>query len=293
MRRFARIVWKMPLKMSNKKHLCLGLVSVIWLCGCTRAQPVVPVSEDAVKPAQVVKKIKNEARVIHVLVALCDNENQGIVPVPAFLGDGEDAQKNLYWGAAFGVKTFFSKSASWTKVAEIKDPKENVLQRIVFKHKLQNVYLVADAYRGSRMKETIGDFFAAVSGAKLENAAAGQTTLQILGSADLVAFVGHNGLMDFKPASDPVKKDDDPRDAIILACASRQYFAEALKKTSAAPLLWTSNLMAPEAYILHDALEGWVRRETAQQIQTRAAAAYAKYQKISRKSAQKLLVTGW
>jgi hypothetical protein len=51
--------------------------------------------------------------------------------------------------------------------------------------------------------------------------------------------------------------------------------------------------MAPEAYILHDALEGWTLGETAQQVQVRAAAAYAKYQKISQRSAQKLLVTGW
>jgi hypothetical protein len=99
--------------------------------------------------------------------------------------------------------------------------------------------------------------------------------------------------MDFDLASSPQKLDDEKRDAIILACASRQYFAAHLKKTSANPLLWTSNLMAPEAYILHDALEGWTAGETAKQIQIRAAAAYAKYQKISQKSAEKLLVTGW
>lgn len=282
----------MPVPMSNKKYFCLVLVSVLWLCGCTQAQPTNPVAQTETK-TETIAKIKNEARVIHVLVALCDNENQGIVPVPASLGNGEDPQKNLYWGAAFGVRTFFSKSANWTKVSETNNPKENVLQRLVFKHKRQNVYLVADAYRGSKMKETIDDFFAAVSGAKLENIKIDDLTLQISGSANLVAFVGHNGLMDFDLANEPQKKDEDARDAIILACASRQYFARALKKTGANPLLWTSNLMAPEAYILHDALEGWIGGETSEQVQTRAAAAYAKYQKISQKSAQKLLVTGW
>jgi hypothetical protein len=286
----------MPVRMSNKKYFGLLLVSVFWLCGCTPAQPVVsapPLEKKIETKNEATAKIKNQMRVVHVLVALCDNEFQGIVPVPAFLGNGEDAAKNLYWGAAFGVKTFFSKSASWTKVSEIDDPKENVLQRIVFKHKKENVYLVADAYRGSRMKETIADFFAAASGEKLENVKIDNLTLQILGSADVIAFVGHNGLMDFALEKEPQKKDDEKRDAIILACASRQYFADALKKTSAAPLLWTSNLMAPEAYVLHDALEGWAGGETARQIQTRAAAAYAKYQKISQKSAEKLLVTGW
>lgn len=278
--------------MSNKKYFALVLVSVLCLVGCSKAQPTVPAAQTEIK-ADTIKKIKNEARVVHVLVALCDNENQGIVPVPAFLGNGEDAQKNLYWGAAFGVKTFFSKSANWTKLSETNNPKENVLQRIVFKHRRQNVYLVADAYRGSKMKETMADFFAAVSGEKLEDVKINDLTLQILGSANLVAFVGHNGLMDFDLTASPQKKDEDKRDAIILACASRQYFAAHLKKTSANPLLWTSNLMAPEAYILHDALEGWTGGETARQIQVRAAAAYAKYQKISQKSAENLLVTGW
>ena len=282
--------------MSNKIFYTLTLVSIFGLISCTKAQPISsPSQTKSDTKAEIVLKIQNSARVIHVLVALCDNENQGIVPVPKFLGNGEDPQKNLYWGAAYGVKTFFTKSRSWEKIAEFANPKANVLQRIVFKHKTKNVYLVADAYRGSRMKETIADFFSAVSGETLENVKldSQNTTLQILGSANLVALVGHNGLMDFDLENQPSKKDDNRREAIILACASRNYFSAPLKKTSAAPLLWTSNLMAPEAYILHDALEGWTQGESDEQIRTRAAAAYSKYQKISLKSARNLLVTGW
>jgi len=33
--------------------------------------------------------------VAHVIVALCDNESQGIVPVPARLGNGQDPGSNL------------------------------------------------------------------------------------------------------------------------------------------------------------------------------------------------------
>ena len=56
---------------------------------------------------------KNSVTVIHVFVALCDNIHQGIVPVSATLGNGDDPARNLYWGAAFGVKTFFTKSKDW------------------------------------------------------------------------------------------------------------------------------------------------------------------------------------
>ena len=277
--------------MSNK-FAALCLVSLFWQAGCTRAQPV-QTSSPTISANTEAAKINNPGKVVHVLVALCDNENQGIVPVPAALGNGEDPARNLYWGAAYGVKTFFSRSANWQKIVEIKNPKENVLERLVFKHKTENVYLVADAYRGSKMRETIGDFFAAVAGGRRENVSAGGIELQVLGTANLVAFVGHNGLMDFALEDQPAKMDAAERDAVVLACASRNYFSAPLKKTSAAPLLWTSNLMAPEAYILHDALEGWTRGESAEQVRTRAAAAYAKYQKISVKSARNLLVTGW
>jgi hypothetical protein len=281
----------------NKSNFFTGLLLVSFFCvfGCTqKAQTIKPeIPLETKSTDEKITKIQNPAKVIHVLVALCDNENQGIVPVPARLGDGEDTKGNLYWGAAYGVKTYFSKSAKWEKVAEFENPKENVLQRIVFKYKNKDVYFVADAYRGSKMKETIDDFFAAVSGAKLENVKVKNENLQIFGSANLVAFVGHNGLMDFDLDNQPEKQDDAKREAIILACASKQYFTKPLQKTSATPLLWTSNLMAPESYILHDALEGWINGETDEQVRTRAANAYSKYQKISLRSAKNLLVTGW
>lgn len=277
----------------------LKILLILVVCfsfgNCTKAQTntVNSTPPTIVSNSETVAKITNNAKVIHVLVALCDNVNQGIVPVPAHLGNGEDTEKNLYWGAAYGVKSYFGKSASWQKLATIANPKENVLERVIFKHRTQNVYLIADAYRGSKMKETINDFFSAITGEQLENISVNNQTIQTLGSANLVAFVGHDGLMDFKLEKEISPKDKEKRDAIILACASRNYFGEHLKKTSAKPLLWTSNLMAPEAYILHDALEGWIRGETDSQIQNRAASAYAKFQKISVKSASKLLVTGW
>jgi len=47
-----------------------------------------------------------EPKVIHVLVALCDNKYQKIVPVPQAIGNGQDPKNNLYWGAAYGFKTY-------------------------------------------------------------------------------------------------------------------------------------------------------------------------------------------
>src|SRR4051794_18726638 len=80
-------------------------------------------------------------KVVHVFVALADNQYQGIVPVPARLGNGEDAERNLYWGAAGGVKTYFRRSAEWTLLQSGQKPKSEILERCIFKHKTQNVYL--------------------------------------------------------------------------------------------------------------------------------------------------------
>lgn len=242
-------------------------------------------------------RIKNKSKVIHVLVALCDNENQGIVPVPPAIGNGEDAARNLYWGAMFGVKSFFKKKSEWQLLTEINRPSDAILERLVFKHKTKNVYMVADAYRGIEIKRTTIDFFASSAGAMNEaiEIKDGDKTfkLGINGNADLIAYIGHDGLMDFQLKDSFTKQDEEKRDTIMLACISKSYFAEHLRKSGANPLLWTTGLMAPEAYVLHAAIEGWINNEDGEQVRNRAAAAYHSYQKCGLKAAQRLFATGW
>jgi len=236
-------------------------------------------------------------RTIHVFVALADNRYQGIVPVPARLGNGLDARHNLYWGAAAGVKTFFARSSDWTLLICGPHPKPEVLERCTFKHRNSDVYLVTDAYRGDQIRLAILDFLDAAAGANPEaitvTSASGTSTLMVRGGSSLVAYVGHDGLMDFQLPLIPHKKNESHRDAIILACASKQYFSEPLRLSGAYPLLWTTGLMAPEAYTLKSALDGWMERETNNQVRERAAIAYDKYQKCGIRAARRLFFTGW
>jgi hypothetical protein len=51
--------------------------------------------------------------------------------------------------------------------------------------------------------------------------------------------------------------------------------------------------MAPEAYTLKSALDGWMAHEGPEQVRERAAAAYDRYQKCGLKGARRLLVSGW
>jgi hypothetical protein len=129
-------------------------------------------------------------RVVHVFVALADNQNQGIVPVPAALGNGLDADRNLYWGSAYGVKTFFRRSLEWKLLSSGQQPKPAILERCVFKHRTENVYLVADAYRGTEIRQAILDFLDAAAGASRERLHVGENartvSLQAGGAANIV-----------------------------------------------------------------------------------------------------------
>jgi hypothetical protein len=236
-------------------------------------------------------------RTVHVFVALADNQSQGIVPVAATLGNGEDPERNLYWGSAYGVKTFFARSADWERITCEGKPKAEILERCVFKYRTANVYLVADAYRGREIRQAILDFLASAAGDDPEAvsapAASGALKLPIRGGANLVAYIGHDGLMDFQLQQFPHKKNDAHRDAVVLACASKQFFAEPVRASGAYPILWTTGLMAPEAYTLKSALDGWIAGENHEQIRDRAAGAYDKYQKCGFHAAHRLLVSGW
>jgi hypothetical protein len=238
---------------------------------------------------------QSPSRTVHVFVALADNVNQGIVPVPAKLGKGDDPDHNLYWGAAGGVKTFFLRSGDWQLVSERQRPKPEILERCVFKHRTASVYLVADAYEGDRIRLAITDFLTAAAGEHAEAVAVhtGMPAIPAGGAANVVAYIGHDGFMDFQLPSLPRQKNLAKREAIVLACISKTYFAEALRATGARPLLWTTGLMAPEAYTLKDALDGWIAGESDEQIRERAARAYDRYQKCGMKGARRLLVSGW
>ena len=240
---------------------------------------------------------QTKPRVVHVFVALADNEHQGIVPVPAFLGNGDDPGRNLYRGAAFGVHTFFKHAPEWKEILNFKQPNKFVLERSIFQNQAGEVLLVADAYRGSEIKQAISDFFRAAAGIPDKEAASGGVvagvSFQVPPIADLVVYVGHDGLMDFPLTVDFGSRSESKRTAIILACASRSFFRDLLRESGATPLLWTNGLMAPEAYTLKAALDGWMQQESKEEIRKRAAAAYAKYQKCSDTAALRLFSSNW
>ena len=232
--------------------------------------------------------------VAHVIVALADNEHQGIVPVPSTLGDGDRPQSNLYWGAMYGVKGFLKRSADWRTVpiSASKDPR--VLERALFRREVMRdgkpatVYLLAEAWQGSQIAASIGQFLEMTRGQHVETVRVEGRDIAAGGAAHLVAYVGHNGLMDFEVPGLRAGGGTDPaRVAVVLACESNFYFSKVIRP-HAAPLVTTASLMAPEAYALEAIVTQWFAGAAPGEVVESAAKAYGQYQKISLRSARRI-----
>lgn len=243
--------------------------------------------------------------VVHSVVGLCDNLAQGIVPVPASLGNGQKPRTNLYWGAAFGVRTFFRRHPSYRALDWARPQnRRGILDRAVFRTNVDRrgrdlqVVVVAEAWDGRRLRDATERFLQMAAGhdpedVELATPQADPRSVRAGGEAALLVLVGHNGLMDFAPPAVPTPRAGArPRAAMVLACASRGYFSPLLTSAGASPLLLTTGLMAPEAYTLEAVITAFARGDEAVEVRRAAARAYHRYQKCGLRAAEKLFWVG-
>ncbi|MEM9339964.1 MAG: hypothetical protein AAGA66_14600 [Bacteroidota bacterium] len=238
--------------------------------------------------------VAGQARTIHVYVALCDNRFQGIVPVPKNLGNGKVPRTNLYWGAAYGLKSYFEhKTDDWELLKSMDSDNPMILERVIFMHKTEEVYLLADAYDGEKINYCVEDFLKASNGQNPIQLTHQSQELVFGGSADLVCYVGHNGLMDFDVDINYHSENPEVKDVMILTCYSKDYFSNEMVESKTNPILWTTHLMAPEAYTLKSAIDGWILNESGKEIDERAAQTYNNYQNCGISGARNLFTTGF
>jgi hypothetical protein len=235
----------------------------------------------------------NATRVVHVIVALADNQHQSIAKLPGAFGNGQNPKSNQNWGAGHGMKSHFDWAPEWVRMETAKPDVEHILDRAVWKHRDSAIYLIADAYDGRNIREATEDLLLFASGGGAGMISLGGKVIPSGGGANLIVYVGHNGLMDVKVEKVYRPEEDHDREVIILAPLSRGFFSNPIRASGAKPLLWTTGLLSTEAYTLRDALQGWVAGETDEEIRERAAKAYDQYQKSGMAGARRLLVTGW
>jgi hypothetical protein len=235
-------------------------------------------------------------RTVHVLVPLCDIEHQGVLATSEERCDGDDPRGNLYWGAKYGVKTFFERAKEWKLIRSMKGG-EHMAERLLFVHEASGTYMLAEAYKGKRMESCLQDLFAYLSGQRELALDHEKKQLAFGADADLLAFCGHNGLMDLSDfeAPEPSERegsdgDESDRDLVALACESKSYFEPRLEKFSVDPLVWTSGFMSPEAYTLSGILNAWIDGRSRPDIRKEAAVAYDRYQDCGLQAAKNLFL---
>ncbi|MEN8928229.1 MAG: hypothetical protein ABF242_05530 [Flavobacteriales bacterium] len=248
----------------------------------------------------IIKNIKtkianNQSLVVHVFVPLCDNENQGIVPTSPKLGNGLDLRNNLYWGVRHGMKTIFKLNKKWELVNSYNPADTNVLERVIFKREYgkATINLVMDAYRGDKMKETLEDYFNSLAENKMDSIYTTNESIGIYGNADLIAFNGHNGLMDTEISYEITKKNIRQKDAISISCSSIYYFENHLKKMNAYPLVTTQHNLYPGGFIMEGIIDRWATFAKDELIRQEAGNAYHRAKNCGIKGARNIFYTGW
>lgn len=280
-------------KLEHMKYVLLLIVGLISVN--LKAQPIKNRSSIINYLEQ---KINNgEPLVAHVLVPLCDNMHQGIVPTSESLGNGLDPDHNLYWMTSKGVKRYFRDLPDWKMVEDNKEVSENIMERVVFTKSFDNganLILVADAYRGDRMPECLDDYFNSLSGHLIDSVEVNGIYVQINGRADLMAFNGHNGLMDESTTYQYADENTKPKDAVSISCASSGFFKDHYWSTSSYPLVHTTNLLYPGAFILEGILNKWAMLENEESCKKAAGNAYYKHKpKSGPNGSQNLFNYGW
>lgn len=203
---------------------------------------------------------------VHVYVALCN-----VSCLPNDLGNGDNLTRNLYWGAGYGIKSYFSKDADWITLSDDYDHSDFVAERIVYKHTYSDIRVVVDAYWGKHIGNAIFDCLAD-------------------STSSLCVYVGHNELMG---GITPNVSSENQKDIILFTCFGKDYFEPYLKNVNAYPVLWTTTSVAPEAYILDSALNDWINKVDYNTLRQNTARVYDKFQHCGYDQAYKTFTTGW
>ena len=242
-------------------------------------------------------KIDNdEPLVVHCYVPLCDNENQGIVPTSKSLGDGFSLRTNLYWATTHGMKNFFVKNSAWKQLSLSNFvATDTVMERVAFERLYKNgarVILVCDAYRGDMMQPCVNDYLNALGGFLPDSINYKDDFLGVGEDADMMAFNGHNGLMDFW-ADTVYAQKSRLKDAVVVACASRDYFNPYFVQTNSYPLVGTTSLLWPGAMCLDRVISNWAFIRSDEEIKNSAGDAYNDVKECGQQAARNMFYSGW
>jgi hypothetical protein len=214
-------------------------------------------------------------RVVEVHVPLCDNTI--LACGNAKLGDGDTPGTNLYWATTPGFGQWFvRKGSGWQHVSALTEDTgdKDVLEKHVYRRTLATpaawrkrgapkryeLELVIRAWRGSAIDRALAAYAADISGTGT--------------SAQLVAFVGHNRLMDLDEYKWPAA-GTEVKGAIAIACHTASYMKKQVSAATRVPLLMTNDYLFSNAAPLEAAVLAFAQGGGYAEIRRDAATAYA------------------
>jgi hypothetical protein len=231
--------------------------------------------------------------VAEVHVPLCD---ASIIPCGnAKLGDGENPETNLYWATTPGFGRWFVRRGSgWKRVLKTPETGDrDILETHVYRRSMRTpaswkrrgvpatfeLDIVVHAWRGTAIDRALAAYAAEVSGdVQRTLTLADGTQLVAGGAAQLVAWVGHNRLMDVPPYAWP-RPSSTTKGTIAIACHTAAYMEAAVPAATRVPLLMTRDFLFSNAAPLEAAVLAFATGGGYAQIRRDAATAYAGVQK--------------
>lgn len=211
---------------------------------------------------------------VEVFVPLCDNTI--IACGNAKLGDGDNPDTNLYWATTPGFGRWFARRGSgWQRVDAKPDADPDVLARLIYR-RAQHAP-ASWRKRGVPASFTIEITIRAWRGSAIDRAlAAYASTLASATSAHLVAWVGHNRLMDLDRFEWPaVTAKTTTKGAIAIACHTAVYMEDTVAGAERVPLLMTRDLLFANAAPLEATVLAFAAGGDYGRIRRAAIAAYA------------------
>jgi hypothetical protein len=240
--------------------------------------------------------------VVQVHVALCDNAM--IRCGGNGRGDGDDLGRNLYWATSEGLVGWMNRPGSgWTPElratgAMIDEP--DVLEIRAWRRTLAVpsawsrpgmpatfvVHVVGFAWRGAAidraLAQYLGDLFDDRRRVVTVRGGDGQSVqLTAGGKARLVAWVGHNRLMDRAPdwaGLARAEKMDFRKGTLAIACYSASYLRQKLPGPTRVPLLMTASLVMASSAAFESGVMAFLSGGDLKAIRERGAAGYAEGQ---------------
>jgi len=243
---------------------------------------------------------------ITVHVALCDVRLSKVAN-PA-QGRGDSYRDNLYWGALYGVETFFKNQSEWNLVHVGPGGDPHVLRRVVFFRRVNpsdewrqrgvtkpfDICMMAQAWAGpyaaDAMRATVMDALGSRPPRVIQIAG---RTLSFGSGSDIVGYLGYNAIKDghtILPSSMDSRTRTDARGVFFICAWGTEYLDAGLRRLGLYPVLLVTQHVAPEAYILRGITDALVVGQVESGFSIHAAQQYARYAGVNFNEAKRIFV---